>query len=56
MKEEKKTFSQVAKNLNVKNIIECARKKGIIKPHTEAFKEVPTNQEKHSGKVNYFTR
>lgn len=41
MKEEKKTFAQVVDKLKVKDIIENAKAKGMIKPHTEAFIKAP---------------
>ncbi len=38
----------------VKEIIKHAKAKGLIKPHTEAFKEFPVENEIHKGDVNYF--
>ncbi len=54
MKEEKKTFAQVIDKLKVKSMIKDAKARGIIKPHTEAFKKVPAEKETHKGNVNYF--
>jgi len=51
---EKKSFEQVAEELQVKKMIQRAKEKGIIKPHTEAFETNPVQAEKHKGNVNYF--
>ena len=40
--------------LKVKNMIKLAKKQGLIKPHTEAFKDFPVENEIHKGDANYF--
>lgn len=37
-----------------KGLIASAKKQGLIKPHVQAFKEVPVNNEKHKGNPKYF--
>lgn len=54
MKEEKKTFAEAAKKINVKEIIRQAKASGNIKPHTEAFEKIPVEKESHKGKISYF--
>lgn len=54
MKEDKKTFVQIVDKFKVKEMIKNAKAKGIIKPHTEAFKEIPADKEVHKGNTNYF--
>ena len=54
MKEEKKTFAQIADKFKVKGMIKNAKAKGIIKSHTEAFEKVPTKNESHKGNADYF--
>ncbi len=38
----------------VKGLIEKSKKLGLIKPHTEAFKEFFVEQEEHKGKKYHF--
>lgn len=40
--------------LKVKELINKAKLRGDIKPHTEAFKSTPVKYEKHKGKKSYF--
>lgn len=51
---EKKSFKQTVEKLKVKDMIKNAQAKGIVNLHTEAFKENPTQTEKHKGNINYF--
>lgn len=51
---EQKNISKVKKELNVKGIIKNAKAKNLIKPLSDAFKNNPTNNEKHKGDANYF--
>lgn len=37
-----------------RNLINDSKKRGLIKPHTEAFREFPVEKEKHNGKKKYF--
>ena len=45
-------FEQAKKEM--KRLVEEAKSKGLIKPHTMAFKEFPVSQEAHKGKKGYF--
>lgn len=33
-----------------RQLVLISKQKNIIKPHTEAFKDFPVNEEKHKGK------
>lgn len=33
-----------------KQLVIASKEKGLIKPHTEAFKDFPVNEEVHKGK------
>lgn len=35
-----------------KQLVLISKQKNIIKPHTEAFKDFPVNEEIHKGKEN----
>ena len=55
MKEGNKKMSVSSKTaLSVKNLIMKAKEKGLVKPHTEAFKKHPVELEVHKGKTSYF--
>lgn len=41
---------------DVKKIINQAKSKGLIKPHTEAFINNPVKLESHKGDINYFKK
>lgn len=57
MKENKKKLSISSSVLNdVKNLIKKAKDNGLVKSHTEAFKNNPVKLEKHQGKTNYFNK
>lgn len=42
--------------MKVKKLIKKSKEKKLIKPHTEAFKELPVKKEEHSGKKTSFCR
>jgi len=54
MKEQKMVLnsSDIKKMANA--ITEKAKERNLIKPLSEAFKDVPAKKEKHKGKTNYF--
>ena len=52
----KKSFAQVVSSLKVKELIKNAKTKKNIKPHTQAFKENPTQIEKHQGNIDYYKK
>lgn len=37
-----------------KKVIDVAKMMGKVKPHTEAFKKYPAQNEIHKGKENYY--
>ena len=53
MKDGKKP-SILEVNAKFKNLIQRAKAKNEIKPHTEAFEKFPVQEEKHKGKKEYF--
>ena len=54
MKEQKLVLSSSLKK-EAKRITEKAKKRNLIKPLSEAFKDVPAKKEIHKGKTeNYF--
>lgn len=50
----KETKTIVATKEKFKKLIKSAQKKGLVKSHVEAFKEIPVKEEKHQGKNKYF--
>lgn len=38
----------------IKKLIKISKEKKLIKPHTEAFKEIPVSKEPHKGNKKYF--
>ncbi len=53
MKAKSTGFKNSILKKDVKDIVLEAKKRNLIKPHTEAFKDYPVNKEKHKGKLNY---
>lgn len=53
MKEQSK-ITKAKNDLAVKGIIKDAKKKGLIKPLSDAFKKNPVENEKHKGDAKYF--
>ena len=51
---KKKSFVTKELKLKVKELIKLAKKNNRIKPHTEAFKEFPVEEEVHKGNRNYY--
>lgn len=41
-------------NKKAKELVNAAKKKGVIKPHTDAFKEFPVENEIHKGRKEFF--
>lgn len=41
-------------NKKAKELVNVAKKKGVIKPHTDAFKEFPVENEIHKGRKEFF--
>lgn len=57
MRENKKKLSISPSVLNdVKSLIKKAKDNGLVKQHTEAFKDNPIKLEKHKGKADYFCK
>lgn len=50
MKKENENLKNRTLQKKVKEMIEKSKKLGLIKPHTEAFKEFPVENEDHKGK------
>lgn len=55
MKKDKKLSISSKTFLDVKKLIERAKEKQLIKPHTEAFIKNPVELENHKGKISYFS-
>lgn len=47
-------FKQFRHKKMANAITEKAKERNLIKPLSEAFKDVPAKKEKHKGKTNYF--
>ena len=54
MKEQKMVLSSSSIRDMAKKITGKAKKRNLIKPLSEAFKDVPAKKEIHKGNVNYF--
>ncbi len=54
MKEQKMVLNSSTIKDMAKKITEKAKKRNLIKPLSEAFKDVPAKQEIHKGKAHYF--
>lgn len=54
MKEQKMVLRSSNIREMAKKTTEKAKKRNLIKPLSEAFKDVPAKKEIHKGNVNYF--
>lgn len=54
MKEQKAKLYSSNIREKAKRITEKAKKRNLIKPLNEAFKDVSAKEEIHKGKINYF--
>lgn len=52
MKAEKDGFKSASLKKAVKELVSEAKKRNLIKPHTEAFKTYPVSREVHKGKLS----
>ena len=54
MKEQKMVLNNSDIREMAKKITEKAKKKNLITPLSEAFKDIPAKKEVHKGKISYF--
>lgn len=54
--EKNKNLKNRTLQMKVKELIRKSKEKGLIKPCTEAFKDVPVESEEHKGKRASFCR
>lgn len=54
MKNGNNSFNNPALKENIKKILAEAKKQNLIKPHTLAFSEYPSQKESHKGNKNCF--
>ncbi len=53
MKAKKVGFKDASLKKAVKKLVLEAKKRNLIKPHTEAFKSYPVSKEVHKGKLEF---
>ena len=49
-------FKDKSLKKRVKDIIKFAKENNLIKPHTEAFKKYPVENEIHKGSISFFAK